>query len=61
MHKRKPKILNYIIRETKKSWMTLHIKVYCKEGRNLPAVHLFLWCEICLILDSVAVLLLQIM
>lgn len=41
MRKKKLKIGNNSIRETKKSWMTLHIKVYCKEGRNLPAVHLF--------------------
>ncbi len=31
MRKRKLKILNHKIRETKKLRMTLHIKVYCKE------------------------------
>lgn len=41
MRKRKPKILKYGIRETKESWMTLHIKVYCKGGKNFIAVHLF--------------------
>ena len=32
MCKRKTKIWNYKISETKKSQITLHIKVYCKEG-----------------------------
>lgn len=35
MRKKKLKIWNNSIRETKKSWMTLHIKVYCKEETYL--------------------------
>ena len=31
MPKRKLKISDYRIRETKELWITLHIKVYCKE------------------------------
>ncbi len=40
MRKRKLKLLNHI-RDTKESQITLHIKVYRKEGKNFTAVHLF--------------------
>ena len=53
MRKRKLKISLHRIRETKGLRMILHIKVYRKEERNFTAVHLFLWCEICLILAFV--------
>lgn len=36
----------------------IHIKVYCNEGKNFNAIHLFCWCKICLILDFDVVLLL---
>lgn len=50
MCRRKPKILKYRIREIKILWIVLHIKVYRKGEWKFTAVHLFCWCEICLIL-----------
>ena len=41
MRKRKSKLLNHRIRETKKLQIDLHIKVYRKGGKNFTAVHLF--------------------
>lgn len=41
MFKKKLKILNHRKRETKETWKTLYIKVYCKEGNNFTVVHLF--------------------
>ena len=41
MRKRKPKLLNHRMRETKESQITLHIKVYRNEGKNFTSVHLF--------------------
>ena len=41
MRKKKPKILNHRIRETKESQIILHIKVYRKGERSFTAVHLF--------------------
>lgn len=55
MRKRKLKISLHRIRGTKELRMVVHIMVYRKEERNFTAVHLFQWCEICLILAFVAV------